>query len=138
MVGRKGIPLSVLLTAANVHDSNVFEKLVDSIGPIKHPGRGGPRKRPEKLHADKGYDAKKCREGLRRRGIKARIARKGVESSERLGRHRCSDAHVGVAGPLPKASGALRAVHGYPLGVPPPRLRSPLPQLLIVRILQRT
>jgi transposase len=77
-----------VLTAANVHDSNVFEDLVDAIEPIKHPGRGRPRKRPTKLHADKGYDAKKCRQALRKRGVKSRIARKGKESSERLGRHR--------------------------------------------------
>jgi transposase len=49
---------------------------------------GRSRKRPEKLHADKAYDAKKCRKALRKRGIKSRIARKGKETSERLGRHR--------------------------------------------------
>src|SRR5215213_3308899 len=51
VVDRRGIPLSVMLTAANVRDSMVFEELLDSIGPIKRPGRGRPRKRPEKLHA---------------------------------------------------------------------------------------
>jgi transposase len=84
---RRGIPLSVMLTAANVHDSMVFEELVDAIEPIKRP-RGRPRKRPQKLHADKAYDDKKCKEALRRRSIKNRIARKGKESSEKLGRHR--------------------------------------------------
>ncbi len=78
-----------MLTAANVHDSKVLEESVDAIGPIKRPGRGRPRKRPNKLHADnKGYDFGRCRKALRKRGIKARIARRGVESSERLGRHR--------------------------------------------------
>ncbi|MCA1730264.1 MAG: IS5 family transposase, partial [Actinobacteria bacterium] len=81
---RKGVPLAVVLTGANVHDSNIFEELVDAIEPIKRPGRG----RPRKLHAGKAYDAKKCRQALRKRGIKSRIARKGKESSERLGRHR--------------------------------------------------
>jgi transposase len=85
---RDAVPLAVVLTAANVHDSTVFEELVDAIEPIKRPGRGRPRKRPTKLHADKGYDAKKCRKSLRKRGIKSRIARRGVESSERLGRYR--------------------------------------------------
>ena len=47
---RKGIPLSVIITAANVHDSMVFEELIDAIvEPIKRP-RGRPRKRPKKLH----------------------------------------------------------------------------------------
>jgi transposase len=84
---RGGIPLAVVLTAANVHDSKVLEEAMDVIEPIKRP-RGRPRKRPEKLHADKGYDFPRCRKALRRRGIKARIARRGIDSSERLGRHR--------------------------------------------------
>jgi transposase len=83
-----GVPLAVVLTAANIHDSTVFEGAVDATEPIKGPGGGRPRKRPEKLNADKGYDAKKCRKALRKRRIKSRIARKGVESSERLGRYR--------------------------------------------------
>src|SRR5215210_4383250 len=69
VVDRKGIPLAVMLTAANVHDSMVFEDLIDGIEPIKRP-RGRPRKRPEKLHADKAYDDKKCARVLRKRGIK--------------------------------------------------------------------
>jgi transposase len=85
---RKGVPLAVALTAANVHDSMVFEELIDAVEPIKRPGRGRPRRRPEKLHADKAYDDKKCKAALRRRGIKSRIARKGIDSSKKLGRHR--------------------------------------------------
>jgi transposase len=50
------------------------------------PGR--PRRRPVKLHADKGYDNRRVRRYLARRDITARIARRGVESSCRLGRHR--------------------------------------------------
>jgi transposase len=84
---RRGVPLAVMLTAANVHDSMVFEELIDAVEPIKRP-RGRPRKRPEKLHADKAYDDKKCKGALRKRRIKSRIARKGIESSEKLGRHR--------------------------------------------------
>jgi len=63
---------------------------VDAVPPIKGPcGRPGrPRKRPAKLHLDKGYDYPRCRRELRRRGITPRIARRGVESSQRLGRHR--------------------------------------------------
>jgi len=87
-VDRHGIPLAVYLTAANVHDSAVFEDVLESLEPIKRPGRGRPRCRPDKLHADKAYDVSRCRRYLRRRGIGCRIARKGVESSEKLGRHR--------------------------------------------------
>ena len=82
-----GIPLAVALSGAEVHDSRVFEVLVDSIAPVKGK-KGRPRKRPAKLHADKGYDSRRCREALRKRGITPRIARRSVEGSERLGRHR--------------------------------------------------
>jgi len=63
---------------------------VDAIEPIRRPtgAPGRPRKRPEKLHADKAYDLPRCRQALRKRGIKARISRSGTDSSEKLGRHR--------------------------------------------------
>ena len=46
------------------------------------------RRRPVRLHGDKGYDYPHLRAWLRARRITPRIARRGVESSERLGRHR--------------------------------------------------
>ena len=90
MVDRGGIPLAVGQSAANVHDSKMMEETLDAIRPIHGPrGRPGrPRKRPQKLHADKGYDFPRCRKALRKRGIKGRVARRGVDSSERLGRYR--------------------------------------------------
>ena len=87
LVDGNGTPLVAVLTGAQAHDSKIFEELVDGVEPVKGP-RGRPRKRPEKLHADKGYDYQRCRRFLDRRGIKARIARRAVESSQRLGRHR--------------------------------------------------
>jgi IS5 family transposase len=87
MVERGGLPLAVIVSAANVNDCQVLETALDAIPPIRGR-RGRPRKRPKKLHADKGYDYPKCRRACRRRGITPRIARKGIESSERLGRHR--------------------------------------------------
>jgi IS5 family transposase len=87
VVDGDGIPLSVIHSAANVHDSKVLEKAMDAIEPIRKP-RGRPRKRPKKLHADKGYDFPRCRQALRKRGIIPRIARRGIESSEKLGRYR--------------------------------------------------
>ena len=87
MGDRAGIPLASLLTGATRHDSVVFEALLDAIPPIRQPN-GRRRKRPAKLHADKAYDIPRCRQALRRRRIKVRIARKGIDSSQRLGRHR--------------------------------------------------
>lgn len=43
---------------------------------------------PGKLHGDKCYDYAHLRRRLRSRGIVVRIARRGTESSQRLGRHR--------------------------------------------------
>ncbi len=76
-----------MLTGANRHDSTVFESLIDAVPPIRQPS-GQRRKRPAKRHADKAYAIPRCRRALTRRRIKVRIARKGVEASQRLGRHR--------------------------------------------------
>jgi len=80
----------VLPSAANTHDSLLFEPLLDTNPAVRgERGRSGrPRRRPEKLHADKGYDYKRCRTYLHRRGIAVRIARRGVEDKTKLGRHR--------------------------------------------------
>jgi transposase len=82
-----GMVLSLLLGAANRPDQELFEAVVEDIPPVATP-KGGRRRRPDKCHADKGYDYRHCREYLTGRGIKVRIARRGTESSERLGRHR--------------------------------------------------
>lgn len=50
--------------------------------------RGWRWRRPGKLHADKAYDQPELRLWVRHRGMAVRIARKGIESTERLGRHR--------------------------------------------------
>lgn len=79
-----------MVSGPNVHDSKMLEETVDAMPSLRLPGkhRGRQRKRPKKLHADKGYDYPRYRRALRARGIIPRIARRGVESSERLGRYR--------------------------------------------------
>jgi transposase len=90
VVDCNGIPLAVRLSAANAHDAKQLLPLADAIpsiiGPRVMPGR--PRKRPDKLHADKAYDSAALRRALRSLGITPRIARRGIDTSERLGRHR--------------------------------------------------
>src|ERR671939_1319096 len=90
LVDRQGVPLAVDLSAANVPDCKLLEPLVDAVPPIRRPvGQPGrPRFRPAKLHGDKGYDYPTCRRAPRQRGIASRIARRGIDSSERLGRYR--------------------------------------------------
>ena len=50
MCDQNGLPLTVLVSAANTHDSQLMLPLLDSLAPIRSP-RGRPRHRPDKLHA---------------------------------------------------------------------------------------
>ncbi|MEU7068473.1 IS5 family transposase [Streptomyces sp. NPDC046161] len=84
---RTGLSLSVGISGANVHDRQALIPLVQGIPPIRSR-RGRRRRGPGKLHGDKGYDYNHLRRWLRNRRITPRIARKGTDSSQRLGRHR--------------------------------------------------
>jgi transposase len=88
VVDARGTPLGVLIGPANQHDSQMLAPTLDAIPPLRGGRRGRPRRRPDKLHADKGYDHRCCRRECRARGITPRIARRGIDSSQRLGRHR--------------------------------------------------
>jgi transposase len=82
-----GLPLTVGISAANTHDSHALKPLVNALPAIR--SRRGPRRRkPAKPHADKAYDIPALRAWLRQRRIIPRIARKGIESADKLGRHR--------------------------------------------------
>jgi transposase len=65
----------------------MFGAVLEDVPPVRTPS-GRRRTRPAKVDADKGYDSAANRAWLRRRGITARIARRGIESSARLGRYR--------------------------------------------------
>lgn len=87
IVDGSGLPLAASLSGAQVHDSGMLTRLVEALPSV--PGLPGhPRRRPDKLHADKAYDYPVYPRWLRKKGIAPRIARRGVESSERLGRWR--------------------------------------------------
>jgi transposase len=49
---------------------------------------GAPRRRPARLLADRGYDHRPQRRELRRRGIRAQIARRNTEHGSGLGQAR--------------------------------------------------
>jgi hypothetical protein len=51
-----GLPLSLLVTAANIPDAAVFEALLDDIPQGSDAGWWPTRCRPDKCHADKAYD----------------------------------------------------------------------------------
>ncbi|MEU6383492.1 transposase [Streptomyces bauhiniae] len=72
---RDGLPLSLGISAANLHDSLALQALICGIPQVR--SRRGPRRRkPDKLHADKGYDYAHLRRWLREPNITPRIARK--------------------------------------------------------------
>jgi hypothetical protein len=48
-----GLPLTAVVTAANVNDTTMFQALVEDIPPVRTPA-GRRRTRPAKVHADKG------------------------------------------------------------------------------------
>ncbi|MGF1425623.1 IS5 family transposase [Kitasatospora sp. LaBMicrA B282] len=83
----RGLPLALAISAANTHDSQALKPLVLGI-PAVRSRRGPRRRRPAKLRADKAYHSVEHLAWLRERGIVPRIARPGIDSSERLGRHR--------------------------------------------------
>ena len=87
VVDRTGPQHGIRLSPANRHDSLMLAATLDAVPGVRH-GRGRPRRRPKKLHADKAYDHRRCRKECRARSIAPRIARRGVDTSERLGRHR--------------------------------------------------
>ncbi len=90
LVDATGLVLHTLLSSANTHDSMLFESLLETNPGVRgHRHRAGrPRRRPDELHADQGDDYPRCRRYLHHRGIKVRIARRGIESGNHLGRVR--------------------------------------------------
>ncbi|MGW7488262.1 IS5 family transposase [Streptomyces sp. NPDC054786] len=83
---RTGLPLSIGISGANLQDSQALGPLVRGIPPIAPAAARADDAPPSSTH--KGYDYDHLRRWLRQRGIRHRIARKGIESSTLLGRHR--------------------------------------------------
>ncbi len=83
----RGTPLKVITTAANVNDVTQTLALVDGIPPVAgRPGR--PRRRPDALLGDKGYDSNPNRNALRERRILPVISRKGCPNIKGMGKLR--------------------------------------------------
>lgn len=83
----RGTPLKVITTAANVNDVTQTLALVRGIPPVSgRPGR--PRRRPDALLGDKGYDSNAHRDELRHRRILPVISRKGSPNIKGIGKLR--------------------------------------------------
>jgi transposase len=87
LVDASGIPLAWTLTGGNRNDVTQLIPLVDAVPAVR--GRiGRPRRRPDRLAADRGYDHDSYRRQLRERGIRPEIARRQTEHGSGLGRAR--------------------------------------------------
>ncbi|MER6691912.1 IS5 family transposase [Streptomyces minutiscleroticus] len=82
-----GIPLAVSLTGGNRNDVTQLMPLLQAV-PAVRGRRGRPRRRPETLYADRGYDHDKYRKQVRAVGVTPVIARRGTEHGSGLGVHR--------------------------------------------------
>jgi transposase len=87
LVDATGLPLAWTLTGGNRNDVTQLIPLLERIPPVR--GKvGRPRRRPQRLTADRGYDHDKYRRQLWQRGIKPEIAPRQTEHGSGLGRAR--------------------------------------------------
>ncbi|GIW59197.1 MAG: IS5 family transposase [Patescibacteria group bacterium] len=73
-VDGNGIPLAIVTEAANVSEYKLALKTVDEISVAKRPNH--PKKRPENIVGDRGYDAKWLRKSMRQRRMKPFIPKR--------------------------------------------------------------
>ncbi|WP_344329411.1 IS5 family transposase, partial [Streptomyces macrosporus] len=82
-----GIPLACTLTGGNRNDVTQLIPLLEAVPPVRGK-RGRPRRRPDVVLADRGYDHAKHRHLVRELGIKPVIARRGTRHGSGLGTQR--------------------------------------------------
>lgn len=82
-----GTPQAVLLSGGNRNDVTQLIPLLEAIPPVR--GRvGRPRRKPDSLFADRGYDHDVYRDQVRARGIVLANARRGARHGTGLGTYR--------------------------------------------------
>jgi transposase len=80
----QGIPRVAATSGANVPDINGLAPLFNAIPPVKgKPGH--PRRRPDRMQGDRGYDPEPHRQGLRDLGVEPVLAERGTENGSGLG-----------------------------------------------------
>ncbi len=140
LVDATGIPLAWSVTGGNRNDVTQLIPLLDRVPAVR--GKvGRPRRRPERVTADRGYDHDKHRRQLRERGIRPEIARRKTEHGSGLGRVRWvvertfAWLHKLQATPRP-----LRPPRRDPRSLPRdrllPRLLQETPELIVIRSLR--
>jgi transposase len=79
-----GIPLAVLVTPGQAHETSAFEDIVNAVRIPQPVGR--PRTRPFRLAGDKGYDIPRIRRWLQNHNIAAVIPEKRKPHGRKPGR----------------------------------------------------
>lgn len=74
-----------MLTPGQRHESTQLAAVLDAIR-VPRAGRGRPRKRPDRVLADKGYRYPHCRRLLRQRGIRYSIPTRANQRRRRFDR----------------------------------------------------
>ena len=87
LVDAGGIPLAWSVTGGNRNEVTQLIPLLEAV-PAVAGVCGRPRRRPESVVADRGYDHDKYRRLLHERGIRPLIARRQTEHGSGLGRVR--------------------------------------------------
>ncbi|AMV39228.1 Transposase DDE domain protein [Planctomyces sp. SH-PL62] len=82
-----GLPLAAVTAPGKRPEFTQLERAVDAVPPVRGP-RGRPRRRPDEMYADRGFDSKANRDALRRRGVRPMIARIRTPHSGGPGRRR--------------------------------------------------
>lgn len=127
-LGGKGIPPAVVTTGGNIADITAAEDLVEAI-PAVAGRRGRPRKRPDAILADKGYDSRRFRESLQANGIMPVIPKRDTKGIIGLGKIRWVDrTHHLLAPPVQTPRHPLGTPHRPPQRTRIPRLRPHLPE----------
>ena len=108
-VSTEGLPLSIVLSPGNEHDSKRFVEVLDGIRIRNDIGR--PRSRPIEVLADAAYDDKEIRLYLRQRGIKSNIpVNKRNRRSPKTGRPtRFNPSSYGLRGTVERFFGWLKS-----------------------------
>jgi transposase len=84
-VDGRGLPMAVVLTAGQAGDNPHLLPLLDQVS-VGRNGPGRPRKRPERVVADKAYSHPSTRSALRSRGIAFTCPEKSDQIARRKGK----------------------------------------------------